>query len=787
MKNSKQLISNKIPLQFLKKLYRFISWRTLLITTLVIITGFFMMNWFFPLKVDIQYSQLIQARDSTVLHAYLSPDDKWRFKTELSEIIPTLSKAIIYKEDKYFYYHFGINPVAVLRAGFNNLLYMKKTSGASTITMQVARLLEPKNRSYLNKLWEMFRAIQLELAYSKVEILQMYLNLVPYGGNIEGVKSAALLYFDQMPNKLSLAQIVTLAIIPNRPTSLVIGKNNKLIIQERNKWLNRFKKANLFTDEVIQGALDEALLAERRSAPKKAPHFSLKVRKKYPTLHSIHTSLHAQNQEKVRQIAFNYKQRLRPLNVHNIAVLIINNETNQIEVYLGSADFKDKEHEGEVDGVQGVRSPGSTLKPLVYAMAMDKGLMTPKTILEDVPSDFSGFEPENFYKQFNGPVSVEQALSQSLNVTAVQTLDRVGLMNFIKRLQLADFQQISKDRKKLGLSLILGGCGVTLEELTNLFVSFSKQGVYQKAAYLSADTLSSTRKLISPEANYAITEILTQAQRPDLPSQFENALRIPKVAWKTGTSYGRRDAWSIGYNAHYTVGVWVGNFSGEGVNDLIGAELATPLLFEIFNTIDYDSPADWFKVPKGLKVRWVCSESGLPPNTYCKDQVVDYYIPLVSPTKVCNHMKEVFVSHNEQYAYCMTCLPNHGYKSKMYPNLSPAMSAYYEARGVSFKKIPTHNPSCTRIFEDESLNPQITSPSADKEYWIDQESPSELQLSCKTASDVKTVYWYVNEEFYQAAKANQEIFFSPESGLVKISCSDDKGRNSTVQIKVLYQ
>ncbi|MDX2303739.1 MAG: penicillin-binding protein 1C [Microscillaceae bacterium] len=764
-----------------------ITWKHFLYFLLSCIVLFLLLNAFFPLKIKVKYSQLILARDSTVLHTYLTPDEKWRLKTELYEIIPNLSKAIIYKEDKYFYYHFGINPVSVFRAFFNNIFHLKTTSGASTITMQVARLLEPKSRSYGNKLWEMFRALQLEWQYSKAEILQMYLNLVPYGGNIEGVKSAALLYFDQMPNKLSLAQIVTLAIIPNRPTSLVIGKNNALIARERNKWLLRFKRSGLFPPQLIEGALEESLLAQRLAAPKKAPHFSLRLRNLYPQSHSLFSTLHPLNQEKVGQLAFNYIQRLKPLQVYNVSVIVMNNQNRQVEVYLGSADFQDKEHEGEVDGIQGIRSPGSTLKPLVYALAMDKGFITPKTILNDVPSDFSGFEPENFYKKFSGPVTVEQALSQSLNVTAVQTLEQVGLKAFIQKLKMARFRQIARDEKKLGLSMILGGCGVNLEELSNLFATFANQGLYQEASYLMQDSKRTQHKLISPEAGFAITQILTKAQRPDLPQQFENALHIPKVAWKTGTSYGRRDAWSIGYNARYTVGVWVGNFSGEGVNDLIGAELATPLLFQIFNTIDYDSPAHWFEPPKDLKVRWVCSETGLPPNTYCRDQVIDYFIPLVSDTRLCNHSKEVMVSPDERYAFCMTCVQDKKHKIVSYPHLSPSLSAFYEARGIAFKKIPPHHPECTRIFEDQREAPEITSPSSDKEYLIDRDDPSELQLSCKVAPDVKNVYWYINEEFYQAAKANQAIFFKPSQGFIKISCSDDKGRNSNINIRVFYE
>ncbi|MCU0443975.1 MAG: penicillin-binding protein 1C [Microscillaceae bacterium] len=746
---------------------------------------FLLLDWIFPIRPRFDYSPVVLAQDSTVLHTYLTKDQKWRLKTELSEIIPELRQTLIYKEDKYFYYHPGFNPIAIGRAFLRNLLYFKKTSGASTITMQVARLLEPKRRTYANKFWEIWRALQLEWHYSKDEILQIYINHLPYGSNIEGIKSASLFYFNRMPQQLSLAQIVTLTIIPNRPTSLVMGKNNHLIVEARNQWLKRLLKSQIFPPKNLQNALSEALQASRLPAPAYAPHFCHRLKKNFPHSTTLYTSLNWQKQEKVQQLTLNFIRRLEVFNIHNASVLVINNRTRQVEVYVGSADFKDKFNSGEVDGIQGIRSPGSTLKPMVYALGLDKGFITPKTILLDVPSSFSGFAPENFYKQFLGKVSVEQALVQSLNIPAVKTLEEIGVKSFINKLKQADFQQISRDEKKLGLSMVLGGCGVTLEEMVNLFAVFARQGYYQKAKLLPNEKNNAPVKLISPEAAYTITEILATAKRPDLPSAFENTYRIPKIAWKTGTSYGRRDAWSIGYNAHYTVGVWVGNFSGEGVNNLIGAEVATPLLFDVFNSIDYNPENDWFKVPKGLKVRWVCSESGLIPNEFCPNQVIDYYLPLASSTQKCQHLKEVIVSADEKTSFCLSCQPVQGWKKRFYPNLSAELLAYFEAKGLNTQRIPPHNSACTRVLETDA--PVILSPTTDKEYIIDRQNPPEIQLACKVSNEVKTVYWYINHQFYQATAPTERVFFKPQLGLVHIACSDDKGRNAEVQIRVSYE
>ncbi len=296
----------------------------------------------------------------------------------------------------------------------------------------------------------------------------------------------------------------------------------------------------------------------------------------------------------------------------------------------------------------------------------------------------------------------------------------------------------------------------------------------------ASDSLHSI-SITSPEAAFMINEILAQATRPDLPTNYQSSYHVPKVAWKTGTSYGRRDAWSIGYNARYTVGVWVGNASGEGVRELTGTDIATPLLFNIFNAIDYNSANRWFTAPEDLKFRLVCTETGLAPGEYCHHQIADYFIPLISNTQTCTHLKEVAVSADERYAYCTSCLPQSGYVRKIYPDFSPELIAYYANTGFAYVRIPPHNPACMRIFENQA--PLIISPANGQEYILDSES-AELMLSCQADNEVKKVYWYINDQLYTSAGATEKVFFKPGSGLVKISCSDDKGRNSDIQIKV---
>jgi penicillin-binding protein 1C len=753
-----------------------------LLATVIIILSFLLLCFLFPLHDKIEYSTIITDDKHEVIHTYLTSDQKWRMKTELSEISPLLKKTIVEKEDKYFYHHPGINPFAVMRAMMSNILHLKRTSGASTITMQVARAMEPKKRTWYNKAMEMCRAVQLECKYSKDQILQLYLNLVPYGGNIEGVKSASLLYFNKSPDHLSLAEITALSIIPNRPSSLVIGKTNGRILTERNKWLRRFARETIFTNKEIEDALREPLTASRGAVPQLVPQLSNKLKKQGGDI--ITTNIALNTQLKIEKLVQDYVRFLYAKNIRNAAVIVIDNSSHKVISYVGSANFLDTTDAGQVNGAAAIREPGSTLKPLLYGLSMDAGLMTPQSVITDIAINFDGYAPENFDKKFNGYVTLEFALEHSLNIPAVKTLRMVGKNTLVEKLADCDFKQIKKDQSKLGLSMILGGCGASLEELTGLYSSFASEGIYTKPSFTENSAGSQHKRILSPAATFMINEILSKVNRPDFPLNWQSTERMPKIAWKTGTSYGRRDAWSIGYNKRYTVGTWVGNFSGLGIPELSGANIATPLLFKIFNSIDYDSDEEWFQQPKDCDTRMVCSETGFVPNDECKDLRMDYFIPLVSSTVTCNNLQEIAVSADEKISYCKNCMPESGYKKKLFKIISPEMQSYFAEKRIAYDKIPPHNPACEKIFMDGS--PQITFPADNAEYLISKKSPEPLQLTCNVGSDVNKVFWYINNKFYKSTPTGTKQFFIPDEGPIKISCTDDKGRNKNIWITVRY-
>jgi penicillin-binding protein 1C len=782
---------------------------------------FLLLNWIDPLPDRIEYSTIITDEKGEVIHAFLTHDQQWRMKTELTEISPLLRKTIVEKEDKYFYYHWGINPIAMTRAFGRNLLLGRRTSGASTITMQVARALEPRSRTYWNKFREMFRALQLEWKYSKDEILQIYLNKVPYGGNIQGVKSASILYFRKNPDHLSLAEITALSIIPNRPSSLVMGRNNDKIVGERNKWLRRWAKEKVFTEQEIADALAEPLTATRGVVPSFVPQLAQKLKKRGGPI--VHSTIQMNMQLKLEKLVKDYSRTLGLKNIRNAAVIVLDNQTHRVVSYVGSADFHDSADGGQVNGAAAIRQPGSTLKPLLYGLCIDQGLLMPKRMITDVPVNYNGYAPENYDRRFNGYVTMEYALEHSLNIPAVKSLKALGKDLLIQKLTDCDFRQVDRDRKKLGLSLILGGCGATLEELTGLYSIFANEGRYSRPQYVFGDSAAdgpgggratskervangeraaskervangeraaskegaaSGKKILSPAATFMINETLSKVNRPDFPLNWESTVHLPKIAWKTGTSYGRRDAWSIGYNKRFTVGIWVGNFSGLGIPELSGANVATPLLFTVFNTIDYDDDAAWFAKPEDCDVRTVCSGTGLPPADRCKDLVTDYFIPLISTAKKCDNQQEVFVSPDEKMAYCRICLPPAGYKKKWYTVVPPEMKEYYDVNHITYQNIPPHNPACEKVFREGA--PMVTSPANGSEYLINRKDPEPLLLRCRVSNDVAKVFWYINDKFYKSGEAGAKEFFVPDEGPVKISCTDDKGRNRNVWIRVKY-
>lgn len=735
----------------------------------------------FPPPAFPQYSTQVFDARGELLNAFLAPDDKWRLRTRLDHVNPDVMRALLYKEDRWFFLHPGVNPYAVLRALWSNVRSGRRVSGASTITMQLARMLEPAERRYAIKFRETLRALQLELRYSKYELLERYISLLPMGGNIEGVASASWLYFNRPPEKLSTAQSAALAVIPTDPNRLRPDRATEALQRRTRGLLRRLRVSGLFSDTDIAAALGEDLDAARSAPPRRAPHFSLLATARTER-DLLHTTLDPAVQDAAERLLRNHVQRVSAEGVRNGAVLVIDNDSMSVAAWCGSADFDDVATQGQVDGVRAVRSPGSTLKPFLYAYAFDEGALTPAMRLLDIPVDFGGYMPENFDASCRGDVSVRDALLTSLNIPAVRELARQGVGPFVNRLAGAGFRTIAASREHLGLSLILGGCGVTLAELTRAYSMFAREGRLQRLRFFSGETDGEGSALMTSATAWLVTDILSGHDRPDLPAELRATSRLPRFAWKTGTSYGKRDAWAIGWNARYTIGVWMGNFSGLGAPRLSGTEMAVPLLIDLFDAIDSrQAPVGR---PAEIGRREVCAGSGLLPSDRCTQFMQDYYIEGRSGNQRCDLQRVYRLSADLAMHYCMDCMPDSGTVEKWYPVYDAELSVWFEMQNIAIETPPPHNPDCTMRRSGDG--PAIISPSADYTYYLERDAEQRIMLQAASPAGVKQQHWYVDGDLHVTVGNGEKAFFTPTAKLHHLICMDDAGRSSSSAIRIRY-
>lgn len=746
---------------------------------------FITLHLLFPLRSPKSTSRLLFNQKGELMHAFLTEDEQWRFPLSSSDLHPLLKKAIIAKEDQYFYYHPGVNPLSILRALWGNIGAGKTESGASTITMQTAKLLYPAKRNIWSKCHEIFRALQLEWTYSKDEILQMYLEMLPYGGNIEGIGTASMLYFGKQPYRLSLSEITCLSIVPNHPTKWKLSPQNENLKLARNRWLRKFESAAVFPQHQIEEALMEPLSMKRIQVPRMAPHLSNRLKK------NAITTIDPQLQYVTEELVKNYLKNLYHKKINQAAVLVIENKTRKVRAYLGSGDFHNKLLHGQVDGIRAIRQPGSTLKPFLYGWCMDEGILYPKTVVDDIPVQFGDYAPENFDKNFGGRVTVEHALEQSLNIPAVHLLNRYGVSRFADKLAEHGLQKIGLQRKSLGLSMVLGGCGASLEELAGLFTALANQGKWHPLVYTEEDTAhhmnfsARERTMMQPESAWMLADIMSKVNRPDFPLDWEATASSPKIAWKTGTSYGRRDAWSIGFNPTYTVAVWCGNFDGTGSPYLSGAETATPLLFQIFQQLPGTQQNFWFPAPPTLSIRQVCPASGWPAGKHCGETISAYFVPDLAGDQECSVHRILYTDPEEKFRYCVYCLPSTSFKQQTILWWSDQQFQYRKNTGLAAHPIPPHNPTCLhRGAGGEKI--LISSLTSGHLYYLEKNSKEVIWLEASSFNPTAQVFWYQNGKLLKKAGAQEKIPLRPIEGFHQFSCVDEQGNQHSVEVEIQY-
>ncbi|MGB6648259.1 MAG: penicillin-binding protein 1C [Bacteroidota bacterium] len=763
-----------------------ISWRRQLRAFLLVCIApllfFLSLTILFPLPDLKPYSLLVEDRNGRFVHAFISPDGFWRLRTDPEEIPDKLKTILVAREDRWFSLHPGVNPLALFRASFQNVRAGRTVSGASTITMQIARMLEPKERTYLNKLVEMFRALQLEWRYSKQELLEIYLSMVPLGGNVEGLASASLLYHQTPPERLNIAQLLDLILVPGDPNGLRPDRQPERLLRERRRAALRLMRWGLLSREDSLVIWNTPSAAVRRSLPRHAPHFSLRVKRREEGKSLLRTSLDLRIQREAETLLANHLRPWKQLGVSNGALLVLENSSGKILAYVGSEDFNDEGAQGQVDGVQALRSPGSTLKPFLYALQMERGRLTPKTRLLDTPYDAEGFLAVNYDGTYAGLLYADEALRRSLNVPMIRLLKQTGTSDFVDFAVSAGLASLGRQRPRLGLSVILGGCGVTLEELTGAYAAFPRAGLRCTPGYLlDTDPAAGADRIFSETTAYMLTDMLSSIERPDLPNNSESSLTLPTVAFKTGTSYGRRDAWTIGYTADHTVGVWIGNSTNTGNANIVGRKTAAPLAFDLLNSLSHGPAKAILRPPRDLGLRMVCANSGLPPTPRCEQLIEDQYDISRPGGYSCSVCKEYLVSPDRAFAYCSSCLGSSQYEVVRYTDFNPELLDFWRSTGVELLSPPPHAHFCTRVFH--GTGPVIQSPSDGMTYYLVGED-QQLFLKASSQLDVREHVWYVGDRYLGRRKAGERLFTKIDDGDHTVSCMDDRGRISSVRIRI---
>lgn len=607
--------------RFLYRLLRSIT-MILIALSLLLSSLFIGLNYLFPLQTPhVMISTTVVAADGELLRQFTDQEGRLRHWVTLDEVSPTYLSTLLTYEDRYFYHHFGLNPLATLRALGQWFIHGEIISGSSTLTMQVARLLSPHPRTIMGKMVQIFRALQLELTYSKAEILTLYLNLAPMGGNIEGVAAAAERYFSKPAIALNLSESALLVALPQRPSIYRPDRSLQKAEEARNKVLKRLYDFQQIDEEHYLKTINDPLRYQPSESPFYAPLLAERLRRQYPQAERIETTIDYRLQKEVE--AYLLKRAKNLSGRLSIAVLIVDNRTHEVVTYVGSLDLFNQERAGFVDMVPAIRSPGSTLKPFAYGLALDYGIIHEGSLLSDVPRAFDGYEPQNFDRRFRGRIPAYRALQLSLNVPIVQIFRQLTPLYFVKSVRDAGILLYSDTPT---LSLILGGVGISLEEQVRLYSSLATEGkVYplrwvkgikkikgaaegakrlREAELRAVDDRESVVEgaaLLSPEASWLVVKAL-KGVAP------QGRLNHQRIAWKSGTSYGHRDAWALGVTADWSVGVWIGRPDGMPNVGMMASDSAVPLLFDLFQLLPL-SKREIVK-PAGIESAVICWPSG---------------------------------------------------------------------------------------------------------------------------------------------------------------------------------
>jgi penicillin-binding protein 1C len=724
-----------------------------------------------PLLDGVSFSQSVRDRNGKLLRITLSADQKFRIWTPLEEISPDLINATLRYEDKYYARHPGVNPIALARGAADLLRFHRATTGGSTITMQLARLrFHLRTRTISGKLEQIMRALELERHYSKNQILEAYLNLAPYGRNIEGIGAASEIYFDKPATKLSRPEAIALSVIPQSPSrrALHTDRDNHSVNLAQSSWYDR---AGVGTDAGFSmREFRPRMQTERKFI---APHFVQEVLEMSHGRDEIVTTLDLGKQKAIERRVTDYVANNRNRGIENAAVFLVDTRTMDVVAQVGSADFHKADINGQVDGTRSPRSPGSTLKPFVYAQALEQGLIHPLSILADAPRSFGEYNPENFDREFLGPIRAGDALARSRNVPAVELALHLAHPTLYQFLCTADVR-LPKAESFYGLALPLGGAEVSLQDLVRLYAALANNGELRPLRFTALDPIAKPKRILSPEAAFLTLEMLGNVPRPEM--NCADGGHSARVYWKTGTSHGFRDAWSIAVFDHYVLGVWVGNFDGRANPAFVGRTAAAPLLFQIIDSLRaaWPEPTVPHQPPAGANLKRVefCALSGDLPNRFCTQHVEGWFIPGVSPIKTCDVHREVLVD----MATGLRVPIDDGtrqLKREVYEFWPGDFLTLFEQAGIPRRVPPPFPPDTgSELASRVGQKPIIVSPNS-KEILL--ASKKTIPLRAKTEADVREIFWFAGKQFVGKAAPNQVLEWTAVAGDYEVTALDDHG------------
>ncbi|TDH26057.1 penicillin-binding protein 1C [Segetibacter sp. 3557_3] len=755
-------------------------------------------------------SFVISDSQEILLGASIAADGQWRFPP--GRAVPQkFISCITTFEDKRFFYHPGVDPVALGRAGWQNVSSRQVISGGSTLTMQVIRLSRKRDRSYFQKSIEAIQAIRLECGYNKNEILALYAANAPFGSNVVGLDAAAWRYFGRSPHQLSWGEMAALAVLPNAPTLVHPGRNRTILLTKRNQLLDKLFTQNIIDQETCGLAKAEPLPGNPLPLPALAPHLLNRFRKDFYSRSfkeqstAITTTLQASLQKLVSEIVTRYHQGFKGNGINNAAALVLDVESGNTLAYVGNIyDVANPELESHVDVLTAVRSPGSTLKPLLFAAMQSDGVLLPKQLIPDVPTQIGSYTPKNFNLEFDGAVPANRALSRSLNIPAVKMLQQFKYQRFYDLLQQFGFTTIKQPADYYGLSLILGGCEITPWELAGVYSSLARSYNRQrknKGKVLAADwhmpryqadngapqlnkkSKDGTIDFVDYTSLWHMFNAMQEIMRPGEEGLWNLFNAAQRVAWKTGTSFGYRDGWAIGVTPRYCVTVWVGNTDGEGRPDLTGINTAAPIMFDIFRAL----PASpWFEPPT-YDFAWlpVCHESGFKAGTDCARVDTMMVSMRGKNAPVCPYHRVLHLDRTGSFRVLENCEQPSAMVHPKWFVLPPGMEYYYRQKHPDYKPLPPYKPGCMATNAQQL---ELVYPEANAKIYVPLEITGNRGKTVFTAAHRNTnerIFWHLDNQYLGTTVRFHQMALNPLPGKHTITLVDSEGEVVTRNFEVL--